>query len=164
MNGCEECIAYRVRHNINKAGKCMRCGKDTLVWKQEKFGALYLECSECSLKIAVDLNTPCEMDPVFQEKVKLIIDPQKEMPNKNDIMSMTKEFEMNILQLAKGLKEGFSIEMEYDKFDKVIIKLKAFGVEYRTDNFVDLREKYPFYRECGYPYSAMQNCINNDNL
>lgn len=50
-----------------------------------------------------------------------------------------------------------------DKLDKVILKLKAIGIEYRVDGFAKLREKYPFYRECGYPYSAMQICKINDN-
>ncbi len=49
-----------------------------------------------------------------------------------------------------------------DKLDKVIPDLKTVGVEYRVDGFEDLRGKYPFYRECGYPYSAMKICRQND--
>ena len=43
-----------------------------------------------------------------------------------------------------------------------IMSLRSIGVDCRVDGFEDLRKKYPFYRECGYPYSAMQICTQND--
>ena len=163
MNGCEGCIVYEIRHNHTKAGKCMGCGKDTWTWKMEKFGTPYLKCSECSFSAGVDLNTPCEEDPVFHEKLKIFIDPQKELPDKSVIMILAKEFGMNILQMHKSLKEGFSMEMPLEKLIKVTLKLEAFGMEYRMDNFVDPREKYPFYQECGYAYSTMRIYMNKDD-
>jgi len=135
------------------------------VWKEnsdlETGGVWYshLECLECSYIIGVDLNTPCEMDPILHKKVILFIDPQKELPDKNAMTTLTKDFGMNTLQMRKSLKDGFSIEMFPDKPDKVILKLKAIGIEYRVDGFENLREKYPFYRGCGYPYSANEICV-----
>ncbi len=49
------------------------------------------------------------------------------------------------------------------KLNTVILNLKSISVEYRVDTFENLREKYPFYREYGYPYSAMQICKQNED-
>ena len=161
-NGCEGCVIDELRHNLFEADECPGCGKKTLRWKQGEFGTPHLDCSECSYIIAVDLNTPCELDPVFHKKVTLFIDPQKVMPDKNTMMTLAREFGMNALQMHKNLKDGFSVEMFPDKLDKVILQLRTIGMEYRVDAFENLREKYPFYRECGYPYSAMQICKHNE--
>lgn len=162
MNGCEGCIVYEIRHDLTEAEECPECGKKTLVWKQEEFGTPHMECLECSYGIGVDLNTPCELDPVFHNDATIFIDPQTVQPDKNTIMMLAKDFGMNAIQMHKGLKEGFSVVMAPDKLDKAIMDLKSIGVEYRVDGFEDLREKYPFYRECGYPYSHMRMCIQND--
>lgn len=162
MNGCEGCVVYGLRHNMTETEECPGCGKKTLVWKQGEFGTPHMECLECSYIIGVDLNTPCELDPIFNKKVTLFIEPQRELPDKELIIVLTKDFGMNILQMHKCLKEGFSVEMLPDKLDKTIISLKTVGVEYRIDGFEDLREKYPYYRECGYPYSAMQIFTKNE--
>lgn len=162
MNGCEECVVYQLRHNLNEADECPGCGKKTLVWKQGEFGTPHMECLECSYIIGVDLNTPCELDPVFHKKVTVFIDSQMELPDKEAIMTLVKDFGMNTLQMRKCLKEGFTVEMLPDKLDMAIMSLRSIGVDCRVDGFEDLREKYPFYRECGYPYSAMQICTQND--
>lgn len=162
MNSCEECIVYELRHGLTEAGECPGCGKKTLNWKQGEFGDPYLECAECSFIIGVDLNTPCELDPIFNKKATIFIDSQKKLPDKNAIMILARDFGMNALQMHKCLKEGFTAKMSVDKLDKAIMDLKTIGVEYRVDGFENLRDKYPFYRECGYPYSAMQICIQND--
>lgn len=163
MNGCEECIVYCIHHNLNETEECPVCGKKSLVWKQGDFGTPHLECLECEYIIAVDLNTPCEMDPVFRKKITIFINPQSELPDKNELIILAKDFGMNTLQMYKSLKAGFSLDMTPDKLDKVILSLKSMGVGYRVDGFENLREKYPFYRECGYPYSAMHICKVNDN-
>ena len=68
----------------------------------------------------------------------------------------------SVSQMLKCLKEGFSVEMTAKKLDMVIMDLKTVGLEYKIEDSVDLREQYHFYKECGYPYSKMQLCIDND--
>ena len=163
MNGCEECIVYEIRHNMLEAGECLGCGKKSMSWKQGKYGNPYMECSECGSTIGVDLNTPCELDHIFKEKVTVFMAPQKELPDKKMIMMLAKDFGMNALQMHKSLKGGFNVELLPYKLESIIRDLLDSGVEYRLEGYVDLREKYPFYRECGYPYSAMRICIANDD-
>lgn len=44
-----------------------------------------------------------------------------------------------------------------DELGKLVLELKTIGVKYRVDGLENLKEKYPFYRECGYPYSVIKN-------
>ena len=85
MNDCEECIVYQIRHNKCVGEECPGCGKKTLIWKQSDFGTPYMECTECTYAIGVDLNTPCELDPLFSKKVLIVIEPQSELPAKGDV-------------------------------------------------------------------------------
>ena len=162
MNDCEECIVYQIRHNKCVGEECPGCGKKTLIWKQSDFGTPHMECTECAYTIGVDLNTPCELDPVFSKKVMIVIEPQSELPAKDVIGTMAKDFEMNSLQMRNYLIEGFSTEMSREKSETVIRFLQDNKIEYKAEGYEDLREKYTFYSECGYPYSHMQFYLRND--
>lgn len=163
MNGCTECIVYQIHHNMIEADECPGCGKKTLVWKQSEFGTPHLECPECDYLIAVDLNTPCELDRTFGEKVTIIIEPQAVLPDRNGIIAMAKECGLNAVQMRNRLHEGFSIKMSREKTEKVLKLMQGYHIAYKTEGFLDLRGKYPFYRECGYPYSQMRFCLRIDN-
>ena len=162
MYGCEECIVYALNNNLIEPEECPECGKKTLAWKQSEFGTPYMECSACGFSLAVDLNTPCELDHVFHDNIRISMESQTMLPDKNSILMLAKDFGMSTVQMLKCLKEGFSVEMTAEKLDMVIMDLKTVGLEYKIDDSVDLREKYHFYKECGYPYSKMQFCIDND--
>jgi len=162
MNGCEECIIYELHHKLVEAEECPGCGKKTLIWKQSEFGTPHMVCTECTYTIGVDLNTPCELDPVFNKKVLIVIAPQSELPAKDIIVTMAKVFKMNSLQMRTKLIEGFSIEMSIEKMETVIKFLKDNRITYKVEGYEDLRKKYPFYSECGYPYSHMQFYLRND--
>ncbi len=90
MNGCKECSIYQIRHNMCECEECPGCGKNTLVWKQSEIGTPHMECTECAYTIGVDLNTPCELDPVFNKKLLIVIEPQAELPSKDIIVIMAK--------------------------------------------------------------------------
>ena len=162
MNGCEECIVYQIRHNMCECEECPGCGKNTLVWKQSKIGTPHMECTECAYTIGVDLNTPCELDPVFNKKLLIVIEPQAELPSKDIIVMMAKEFEMNSLQMRNKLIEGFSTEVSREKAEKLISFLQGNKIAYKGEGYLDLREKYTFYTECGYPYSQMRTYLSFD--
>lgn len=162
MNGCEKCIVYELHHNLVEAEECPGCGKKTLIWKQSEFGTPYMECTECAYTIGVDLNTPCEHDSVFSQKVLIVIEPQSELPAKDIIIMMATDFEMNSLQMRRKLIEGFSTEVNREKSEAVIRFLHEYKIAYKTVGYEDLRKKYPFYSECGYPYSHMQFYLRND--
>ncbi len=66
---CEDCLAYSIHKKLNEPGRCPNCGKRTREWKQSCSGTFYLFCSNCSDELGVDMNTPCEEDPVFRKNV-----------------------------------------------------------------------------------------------
>ena len=142
--------------------ECPGCGKETLIWKQSEFGTPHMECSECAYTIGVDLNTPCELDPVFNKKLLIGIEPQAELPSKDIIVTMAKEFEMNSLQIRNKLMEGFSTEVSLKKTETLISFLQDNKIAYKVEDYEDLREKYTFYSECGYPYSQMRFYLSID--
>lgn len=121
-----------------------------------------MECTECTYAIGVDLNTPCELDPLFSKKVLIVIEPQSELPAKDVVVTMAKDFEMNSLQMRNKLIEVFSTEVIREKSETVIRFLQVNKIEYKAEGYEDLREKYTFYSECGYPYSHMQFYLRND--
>lgn len=155
-NGCEECIAYKVNKGIIELDICENCGKQEMSWRQDEKGFLYLECSNCHETIAVDLNTPCELDPVFNQKVKLTVVPQRIMPAKEAISELSKAFKVNALGMRKLLTEGTSIDVAINDLEAMIQLMDRYDISYTLENYEDCRLKYPFYKECKYPYSAMR--------
>ena len=156
MNACKECIAYKIHLNEVEPGICMECGKRSMVWKQNDGGSLYLECQECSVSVAVDLNTPCELDPLFQKQCKVIIEPQTKLPDKKTIMMLAKHFQMNTLQMREKLIDGYSVEMGMVLTCRTIRLLDENKITYRLEDWSDPEEKYLYYKECRYPYSTMR--------
>lgn len=76
MNGCENCLQYLVRYEKTENDYCPECGSKTLTWKQNSYGIFYMECTSCKSTVAVDLNTPCELDDELNQKVQVKIQPQ----------------------------------------------------------------------------------------
>lgn len=156
INGCEACIAYQVQKGIAKPDLCENCGKQEMSWRQSAAGTLYMECSNCHDTIAVDLNTPCELDPVFGQKVKVTVEPQQRMPEKEAVSGLSKAFKVNALGMVKLLKEGISMEVSINELEVMISLMDRFGVRYSLENYEDCKVKYSFYKDCKYPYSAMR--------
>ncbi len=156
VNGCEECIVYQVQKGIVKPDLCQNCGKQEMSWRQSEGGTLYLECSYCHDAIAVDLNTPCEVDPVFAHKIKMTIEPQQKMPEKEAVAGLAKVSKVNALGMRKMLIDGTSMECVLNELEAMTSLMDRFGVSYSLENYVDCKLKYQFYKECRYPYSAMK--------
>ena len=155
-NGCEECITFKVNKGIIEPDICENCGKQEMAWRQDKKGFLYLECSNCHETIAVDLNTPCELDPVFNQKVKLTVDPQQIMPAKEAVSELSKAFKVNALGMRKLRTEGTSMDVTLNDLEAMIELMGRYDISYKLENYEDCRLKYPFYKDCKYPYSAMR--------
>ena len=156
---CLECIAYLIHHELADLELCDECGQKALIWKQDRGGTFYLECSNCGCLVAVDLNTPCEEDRMFQERIRVFIEPLREILSNRTILDVSKYFHINALQMREKLTEGFSVEKELrDKgeFDELIDLLKRSGIPYKIVEPDDPRKKYTYYRKCGYPYSPMR--------
>ena len=157
MNACRECIVYKVHHNQAAASECQNCGKKTLIWKQHGFGTFFLECSSCGSLTAVDLNTPCELDPLFREKTKIMVEPHSKEFDKCIIHDLSKRFCVNSLQMRDMLMKGFAFESEIIKVNDYASLFEHCGLSYRIIESEDPRSKYLFYKQCNYPYSAMRN-------
>lgn len=141
MDACKECIAYIIHHNLAKPGVCEDCGHNTMVWKQDRSGTFYLECANCSSLIAVDLNTPCEQDPLFEQQVRLVIEPQTHVLNKRTILDIAKQFHLNVLQMREKLIHGYTIEAESIEVDYLAKVLDRYEIDYRIIRPIDPREK-----------------------
>ena len=160
-NGCKECIVYQIMHNEASADFCENCGKNTMEWHQNQEGFLYLECSNCHEKIAVDLNTPCELDSMFRNNPQIRIEPQQTLPDQSLVVALGRLFVLNALNMRKALIEGAVLEVKFDKFADVLALLQDSGIGYSLENCVDYRELYTYYKECKSPYSRMRHFTKN---
>ncbi len=157
-NGCKNCIEYKLNHNQIDNCKCLDCGNDTMVWKQEESGTFYVECSYCGTIAAVDLNTPCEEDKVFWQEIKIIIEPNQGKISNRDILDLAKFFNYNGVQMRNKLCCGFSAEATFTHgFDDIIDILQQKGINYKVVKPDDPRKKYPYYKYCKYPYSPFRH-------
>lgn len=156
MDACRECIAYKVHHNTAEPWECPDCNQKTFIWKQNNSGTFYMECSNCGSLAAVDLNTPCEQDPIFWQRSEIVIEPQPEKYSNRVILDLAKHFHINTLQMRKRLMEGYTVEFGVDKIGEYTELFKRNGIAYRIDEPEDPRCKYLYYEKCNYLYSAMQ--------
>ncbi len=154
MNGCEKCLAYKIQNGMAEKEICRTCFKRTLAWKPE----FYLECPKCGGIVGVDFNSACEMDPLFKLNPLLILRSQT-LPRNEVIIEMAKILNLNALQMRQKLQEGYSVEIDYSDYDRLVQILDENNIDYRFDNVVDLRKKYTFYKECKYPYSRMRRYL-----
>lgn len=162
INGCENCIAYLIRHGNSEAGLCLKCDQETLIWKQSSFGTFYLECSNCGAEVAVDLNTPCELDSLMQEKIEIEIKPQEQLPDKEIIVKVGKCLKLNALGMRRVLVNGYEIEITHPEFCELVSILNEANIEYVVKQEENPIVKYPLYKECRYPYSPMRAYLKND--
>lgn len=156
INGCENCIAYLIRYGKSEADPCLECGLKALIWKQNSFGTFYLECSNCGAKVAVDLNTPCELDGLMQEKIKIEIKPQNQLPKKEVIVKVGKCLKLNVLEMRRVLVNGYDFEITHSEFCELVSILKEANIDYVVKQEENPIVKYPLYKECRYPYSPMR--------
>ncbi len=156
QNACEECIAYQIHHNTTEPAKCFVCGQNTLEWKQDKTGTFYLKCTNCSSDVAVDLNTPCEIDPIFAQKISISIEPQNRRFENQDIMHLAKYFRFNVLQMREHLITGFTVDTYLDQIEELTELLDKYSVTYILPEYQDPREKYLYYQHCRCAYSSMK--------
>ena len=157
MNYCKECIVYQIQNNLSEPDLCENCGKNTMNWKLGKMGTPHVECSECGYMIAVDLNTPCELDHAFNKKYEIIVESQKELPDAKTLMKLAKFLNSNSLQAREKLENGFSTEMDYYALEKLTHFLFENNIPFIVKGYEDLKEKYSFYKECKYPYSSLRH-------
>ena len=164
MNGCKECIVYRLQYNQMPAEMCNKCNTQTLCWKQNDDGAVYLECPRCHEIVGVDFNTPCETDAFFRQKRSIIVEPQiKSLDNKR-ILNIAKYFHVNALQMREKLIQGCLIETKFDDFYDAVRFLKQQGITYKVNEIEDPRNKYPYYKKCNSPYSSMKRYLQDDEV
>ena len=156
MNCCEECIVYQIQNNIAEKELCEDCGNTSMEWKLSEFGTPYLKCSECDSSIAVDLNTPCELDHALHIKYQIVIIPSDTIPNAELLRTISKFLGINILQARKKFIEGYATEMETDKIAGFIDLLQENNIKYKAEDYENPRLKYHFYKECKYPYSKIK--------
>ena len=117
INGCTECIAFKIHNNQAEPEICMDCGQRTLIWKQEDYVTFYLECTNCSTLVAVDLNTPCEQDPIFNQVAHIYISPYQDRIDKRVILDLAKYLHVNSVQMREKLLRGFSIDSDLFNYD-----------------------------------------------
>ena len=155
MNGCEDCIVFRVQNNMIEADTCPECGKKTMVWKLDRDGVPCMKCNNCAFGAAVDQNMPCELDPQINQDVIITVKSQNEVLA-NSIIELGRITGMNALQMRKALIEGFTVKLNIEKTEKIITILEKNKIDYSLVGYVDYKKRYPFYHECRYPYSAMK--------
>lgn len=156
INGCENCIAYLIHYGKSEPDPCLECGQKALIWKQNSFGTFYLECSNCGAEVAVDLNTPCELDSLMQQKIKIEIKSQEQLPNIEVIVKVGKCLKLNALDMRKKLVDGYELEIAHSEFSELISILNEAGIEVVVRQDENPTEKYPLFKECRYPYSPMR--------
>jgi hypothetical protein len=156
MRECKNCIAYQLHHNLLESMVCDSCGKKTMVWKQGKSGTFYAECTNCFSLIAVDLNTPCEEDSLFWQESKIIVEPQNKTIKKEVVLGLSKLLKLSAVKMSRDLKEGFEIAVSMKNIIEIMRFLEKNEIKYRTDMLDNPIEKYPYFKECKYPYSAMR--------
>ena len=161
-NCCEECIVYQIQNNKIGKNLCEECGNVSMEWKLGKSGAPYLKCSKCDCLIAVDLNTPCELDNAFLKKYQIVINPSDTMPIPGVLSAISKLLGINILQARNIFVDGFETEMEIEKITSFIDLLQENSIKYKSAEYENPRLKYRFYKECLYPYSRMRFCLEKD--
>ena len=154
MNACEECITYQLHHNLLEAEICPVCGQKSFIWKQN--GDFHLECSNCGTLAAVDLNTPCEKDPIFFECTCIQVAPQNTKVTPRAVLDLAKFFHINSVQMRKKLASGFTEDTSSVKIDELEQILRSHMIAYKIIEPNDPREKYTYYRACNYMYSAMR--------
>lgn len=167
MDACTECIVYKVHHNLTEPWECSNCGQRTAVWKQASTGTFYAECSNCGSYAVVDLNTPCEQDPIFWQETEIIIEPQSKRLSNQTILDLAKHFHVNASQMCRMLTDGYTVESEKHKIDEYAELFDRNDIAYRIVKPEDPRTKYLYYEKCNYPYSAMKTCrksIETDRL
>ncbi len=156
MSGCNDCIEYKLCHNLLEPVVCDCCGKKALVWKQDDYGTFYLECSNCSALAAVDLNTPCESEELFRQPTKVVIQPFMAKPMNQVILEASKYFHVNAMNMRERLLLGFSVELRGDELEELTAFLQKHNIGYKVIQPDDPREKYTYYKHCRYPYSPMR--------
>ena len=156
MNICEKCIAYKIHHDKAEPMVCPQCKQKKLIWHQSDYGSFFAECAQCSNRIAVDLNTPCEEDDSFHRKYRLVIEAQKPVPDKRAILGMAKVFGVNSVEMHDMLERGWMAEADYKDILDYTACLDEKGLVYQIADFEDPREKYQYYSSCRYPYSKMR--------
>ena len=155
MDVCKSCLEYQIRNNLIEPEICPECGQKTLVWKKDKHGCFYSECSNCPMSIAVDMNTPCEEDTRFREDISLKIKPQETDVSSMVIMKLAKILRIAALQTRAAITEGYAAKISPYEIDDIIQLLDQSGISYITDKRFEPMKEYGFYKECSYPYSEM---------
>lgn len=159
MRECKKCIAYQLHHNLLKPMYCKECGETTLNWRQSEYGTFYAECSNCSGIIAVDLNTPCELDPLFEQENRVVVNSLAEPISRQVILDLSKLLHVNVVQMKRMLNYGFSMEVSTERIIEIMELLENNEIQYYVDSPENPLEKYPYFEKCRYPYSAMRNYL-----
>ena len=162
-NGCEDCIVYKIHHNQLEPELCPECGHKSLYWKQQKSGSLFLRCSKCCFMAAVDLNTPCENDPIYDEIIKLVLEPQTHKPDNKTILRVAKRLNISGLKMREILVNGCVLSLSANMIDEVSKVFSENNLEYNIISAEDPREKYPYYKQCNYTYSGMKKYLPETN-
>ena len=159
INVSEQCLQYTVSSPEPTYDECPFCHKIAMAWVQGKTGTFHLECSKCGEIIAVDLNTPCESDPMFYQPVHISIKPVTEKHEKDYLLRISKHLHLSAIQTRKELMNGCTLDVDIGNLVPLIEALRQLNIEYQL-NIDDPCEKYASYKECKYPYSKMRQIIS----
>lgn len=162
VNGCENCIAYLIRYGKYDADPCHECGQKALIWKQNSFGTFYMQCSNCGAEVAVDLNTPCELDELMSQKVEIELKKQARFPDNNTIIKLGKCLQINAMEMRKRIADGCAFKIEYAKVTELVKILGGTDIDFVIHQNENPIKKYLMYEQCGYPYSPMRVFLEKD--
>lgn len=107
----------------------------------------------------MDLNTPCENDPIFYEISKIVIEPQSHKPDNKTILRLAKHLKISSLKMREILTNGCEIAQSTNVINELSTVFNDNNIEYRIINPQDPRKKYPYYKQCRYPYSGMRQYL-----
>ena len=155
MDICKSCLEYQIRNDLIESEICPECGQKMLVWKKDNSGCFYSQCSNCPMFVAVDMNTPCELDTRFREDIRLEIYQQETYVANIVIMKLAKILRISAVQTKKAIKEGYTTLISPYEIDEVIRLLDENGISYITNKRFEPMKEYGFFKECSYPYSRM---------
>lgn len=163
MGSCEECIVFQIHHHSSKPSHCKNCGQDTLEWSLIDGRTICLICSNCGNSVLVDLNTPCEIDPIFRKKTIIIVHPQQKLPDHRSLITLSRHFHCNSLQMREKLINGFSFEIPIQDQKEDCCFLEKYDIDKTVISPGDPRIIYTYYKKCNYYWSNMDYCKYEDS-
>ncbi len=89
--------------------------------------------------------------------LQIIVMPSSAVFDNQKLLELAKVFDVNPVQIYRMLKQGFTTDIQVEKLEETTRLLTGMGIDYKLpQGFCDPRERFFYYKLCGYPYSAMR--------